>query len=99
MRCMRRIGLILSTIGALGLLLTAFSFATDYQPMWIRVVKHLPDKDTFTHQEVAAAVIRQIENTRADFYLGVLCSVLQVAGAVCLWKGPGPNQHLQPAPR
>jgi hypothetical protein len=96
---MRRLGLILSVVGALGLFFTALSFAADYQPMWIHAVKGLPDKSAFTHQEVAAAVIQHLESTRAHFYLGVLCSALQIAGAFFVWRGQVPNQHLQATPR
>ena len=95
---MRRLGLILMIAGAAGLLFAAFSFVGDYRPMWIHAVKSLPDKDTFTHQEVAAAVIQHIERTRAHFYLGLLCSVLQIAGAACVWKGRMPNYRTATNP-
>ena len=95
---MQRLGLILSFIGAVGLLFTALSFAADYQPMWTGAVKSLPDQDTYTHKEVAAAVIQHIERTRAHFYFGVLCSAIQIAGTVCLLRGRMPNKTLQPTP-
>ena len=91
---MRRCGLILSVLGVCGLLYTAFSFIADYQPMWIRAMRSLPDKDSFTHQDVAAAVIQHIESTRAHFFLALLCSALQIVGAVCVWRGQVPNKAL-----
>jgi len=41
---MRKIGVILLAVGVLGFCFVALRFAEAYQPMWIRAVKHLPDK-------------------------------------------------------
>jgi hypothetical protein len=95
---MHRLGLILSIIGAAGLLFTALSFAADYQPMWTGAIKSLPEQDSYTHKEVATAVIHHIERTRAHFYLGVLFSTIQILGTVCLLRGRMPNKTLQPTP-
>ena len=83
---MRRFGIALVTVGMFGFLVVTIRFAGAYEPMWIRAVKRLPDKPSYTHNEVASAVLEHIEATRSTLYLGVVFSVFQVAGVVLVCK-------------
>ena len=83
---MSKIGLILIAVGATGFLFVTFRFTEAYQPMWIRAVKHLPDKPSYTHGDVASAVIKHIESTRSTLYLGVAFSAIQVVGTALLCR-------------
>jgi len=86
---MRRLGIALVTVGIFGFLVVTIRFAEAYQPMWVRAVKRLPDKPSYTHNEVASAVLEHIQATRSTLYLGVGFSVFQVAGVVLVCKAKG----------
>lgn len=86
---MHRLGIALVTVGMFGFLMVTIRFAGAYQPMWVRAVKRLPDKPSYTHDEVASAVLEHIEATRSTLYLGVVFSVLQVAGVLLVGNAKG----------
>jgi len=92
---MRKIGITLVAVGALGFCFVAFRFAEAYQPMWIRVVKHLPDKPSYTHEDVQSAVLKHIEATRSTLYFGIAFSAIQIVGAVlvCQARGSAHGTH------
>ena len=92
---MRKIGITLLAIGVLGFLFVTFRFAEAYQPMWIRAVKHLPEKSSYTHGDVQSAVLEHIDSTRSTLYLGVAFSTLQVAGTVLVCRARGKAQDAK----
>jgi hypothetical protein len=83
---MKNIGVILVVLGAVGLAVVAFGFATDFQPMWMHSAKQLPDKDTFTRNEVVTVLVHHVEHVRTRYLLGVILSAIEVAGAVVLLR-------------
>lgn len=83
---MKRIGLILVILGAVGLAGLALGFAADFQPMWMHSVKSLPDRESFTRNEVVAALTGHVEYVRTRYLLGVIFSAVEIAGAVILVK-------------
>jgi hypothetical protein len=86
MTLMKRMGLILVIVGALGLAVVALGFAADFHPMWMHSAKSLPDRETFTRQEVVAALAGHVEYVRTRYLLGVIFSAAEVVGAVILVK-------------
>jgi hypothetical protein len=83
---MKRLGLILVIAGAVGLAFVALGIATDFQPMWMHSAKSLPDRETFTRQEVVATLVGHLEYVRTRYLLGVLFSAVEIVGAVILVK-------------
>ena len=92
---MRKIGITLLAIGALGFIVVTFRFAEAYQPMWIRAVKRLPDKPSYTHEDVQSAVLEHIESTRSTLYLGVAFSAVQVVGTILVCRARGRGHEKQ----
>jgi hypothetical protein len=72
--------------GAVGLAFVALGIATDFQPMWMHSAKSLPDRETFTRQEVVATLVGHLEYVRTRYLLGVLFSAVEIVGAVILVK-------------
>ena len=83
---MKRLGLILVIVGAVGLAAVALGFAADFQPMWMHSAKSLPDRETFTRQEVVAALVGHVEYVRTRYLFGVIFSAVEIVGAVILVK-------------
>jgi hypothetical protein len=81
---MKRIGMTSVICGAIGLSFIAFQFAVDFQPLWLHSVKNLPDKDTFTRQQVVGILVNQVEYLRARYLLGTFFSLLEIVGAALL---------------
>lgn len=85
---MRKLGYSLSIVGAVGMLFAMVFFASDYQPSWRRAILSLPDRqDSFTHQEVSAALFHYANRTQTDFYYVAMCSAIQIVGAIFLCFG------------
>ncbi len=83
---MKRLGFVLVVGGAVGLALIALQFAADFQPMWMHSAKRLPDRESFTRQEVVSALVSHVEHVRTRYLFGVILSTVEVAGAVLLIK-------------
>jgi hypothetical protein len=90
---MKRLGLVLVIAGAVGLAYVALGFAADYQPMWMRSAKRLPDQETFTRLEVVRALRGHVEHVRTRYLLGVVFSVVEIVGAVVLVKSSARHEH------
>lgn len=83
---MKNIAVIMLIVAALGLAIVAFGFVTDFQPMWMHSAKQLPDKESFSRQEVVSVLVQHVEYVRTRYVLGVIFSGLGVAGAVVVLK-------------
>jgi len=83
---MKRLGLILVIAGAVGLVVVALGFAADFQPMLMHSAKNLPDRETFTRQEVVATLVGHVEYVRNRYLLGLIFSVVEIVGAIVLVK-------------
>lgn len=83
---MKRLGLCLVILGAIGLAIVAVGFATDFQPMWMHSAKSLPDKDTFTRNEVVSALVDHVQYVKDRYLLGVIFSATEVIGAMLLLR-------------
>ena len=90
---MKRIGLILVIGGAVGLAFVALEFAEDFQPMWMHSAKRLPDRETFTRNEVISALVSHVEFVRTRYLLGVIFSTVEIVGAVLLVKSSAQHEH------
>jgi hypothetical protein len=83
---MKRLGLILVVMGAVGLAAVALGFAADFQPMLMHSARGLPDREMFTRQEVVATLVRHVEYVRTRYLLGVIFSAVEIGGVVILIK-------------
>ncbi len=83
---MKNIGAILVILGAVGLATVAFGFAKDFQPMWMHSAKQLPERDTFTRNEVVMILVHHVESVRTRYLLGVVFSGIEVAGGMLLLR-------------